>query len=172
MKVYKDDVATQKATSDWTTHFNVDKITYRSFIGIQRTGADKFVNHWNGYIYEFAAYGPNEVAPNADNHAATCTGAKCLTINFAQWYDESEADDADKTKNCHASCSEIGCVRDGACHKCTNDQFCHLCVDRECTTCENYTECPETACSSNAVYQWNLRGSDRSDILKDNKICE
>jgi hypothetical protein len=132
-----------EGTETWTDLFIVDGTNFGAYIGVERTAAAAYGSHWNGYVYEFVLYQDSDDPTSNTTHAATCTGVKCSTIDFEQ-YDDGAA------KACAGTnCTDRSCVRDGVCQQstdCDGFEFCHLCYDRECEHCLNYTNCETDKC--------------------------
>ena len=126
-----------------TNVFLLDGSSYPGYIASKRTtGVSDFGDRWNGYIYEFVLYQSKHTISNTA-HASTCI-TDCLTIDFDEFFDSS-------TQSCSGTnCTDRSCVKSGTCQltsECkTSFDFCHLCLDRECVYCTDYTSCDASEC--------------------------
>jgi hypothetical protein len=93
--------------------------------------------------------------------------------NVADWYNSGDACKASVDTNCwtgdfntyhatgttYTACDATtclkGCINSEKCQlPCSDNQFCHLCADRECTQCDNYTQCKaDNPCGDKATYK-------------------
>ena len=123
--------------------FYVDPSDNGGYLAAKRdTASTPYVNRWNGYIYEFHLYLSTHDISNTTHSLAGCTSG-CSTLDF-DVYDSGNCDGT--------NCTDRSCVKAGECQA-TADceggtfEFCHLCADRECKYCINYTSCDTGKCT-------------------------
>jgi hypothetical protein len=125
----------------------IDAATYPAYLGVERTADTPTfapATKLTGYIYTLHVYQAAHDHTANTTHAATCSGSTCLTLNFNKFGDGG-------TDNCDGTnCADVSCVRSGECQTNCAAGFthCHLCKDRECKKCLNYTTCEEDECLS------------------------
>jgi len=119
----------------------IDDITKSAYVGGKyaadsETGCSELINKCNGCIYDFVM---TQVAyvPETMNRVETGEEPTFWDVPMDEWVDASG-----DVQECDASCI-YGCV-DGAVCKIDFDdecQFCYLCHDRECISCDSYPVC-------------------------------
>ena len=139
------------------TIFLIDNAGAESFIALQKSASSSYSNHWNGYIYDFAikqvGYNVGDTYFNDSGCPAACSsicsknvGTECPWTNNFDAYEASTGD-----QPCDSSC-DASCVRSEACQDSSLCEslfdFCHLCRDRECTHCDEYSACTATKCAA------------------------
>jgi hypothetical protein len=146
VNLYKGDTNTD-GTGALAGKILIDATTYNMYVGIERTtGAAVFDTNFHGYIHDLHVYQRGWVTTNDAHSTAGCTGTNCLTIDFNKYKDGSNS-----AQDCKSpECDNRSCVKSGICQP-TGDcadsyDFCHLCKDRECKKCLNYTECINGQC--------------------------
>ena len=134
-------------TDTWTGRFLIDGSSYSSIIGAKKTAASTYDTKWNGYIYDLHIYVAKHTTGNVA-HASVCSS--CSTLDFDQ-YDDSGVQTCTGT-----NCTDRSCVKSGEClliSTCEGGSFCHLCLDRECKQCSDYTSCDTNKCLQSGFAQ-------------------
>ena len=125
------------------TQLHSDSASDNAYIGAEKP-AGTVVNPWKGYIYDLHIYVVHHDTATT-THDSVCAATNCSTLGF------DEFDDSGSTETCDGTnCSNRSCVKSGDCQlltSCTNNSFCHLCADRECSNCTDYTTCEAASCT-------------------------
>jgi hypothetical protein len=120
---------------------------YIAVLGAIKDGADKTNLNFTGFIYSFCI--KNVETMTASFMASSCTNCDsgiCVSDD-AHCLGDWEFTEYESGKSCHSSCNDndIGCVKPFECQTCTF-KYCHLCYDRECVLCDNYSDCNTDEC--------------------------
>ena len=138
----------QDAQTQVDNKFLMDGTGFNAYIGASRSATTTYADRWNGFVYDFHLYQLKHEISYTTLFAGGCTSG-CYTFNFDLYNPDSP------TACDSPSCDNRSCVRDGACQPETECDgaydYCHLCYDRECTGCTNYTGCEADKCAASAA---------------------
>jgi hypothetical protein len=109
VSLFKNNVA--DGTGTWQKTLIVDESTFKSYVATARATATTYEDKLDGFLYEFFLYQKAHATTNTA-HSSSCTGTRCWTGNFNQYYNGTTNTD------CDGSCTN-SCSRAGVCQTCS-----------------------------------------------------
>ena len=133
-------------TDTWSGVFLIDDASYGSYIGANRSGSATYGTIWNGYIYDFHLYVAKHLV-SITTHSSVCT-TSCSVLEFNEYAAATTCDSG--------TCTDRSCVKADTCQAVSDCEggtfpFCHLCHDRECKQCSDYTTCDTNKCTQTGL---------------------
>ena len=130
---------------------------YKAHVGATQTGSSSYSEPFAGFIYSL--YIDNTyLSGSSSTWIPTQTGG-CLPLAHSSndCLGEFNFDEYANGSQCDATCTSgsQGCRRAGICHTCDGSSYCHLCFDRECENCSDYSDgsCASSMCASSGFAQ-------------------
>ena len=145
---------TEDSVATITPIFIIDRSEYTAFVGIQRDGTGSWANQWNGFIYNIMIYQESYAGSGNTHYKTSSCASGCSTCPASltcPWTAAFDHYDSPAVACALPSCDWRSCVRTQDCQiTCDADggsRYCHLCYDRECMTCDDYTSTGCTMCN-------------------------